>query len=148
MKRGSNNRENEVYVMPPIDPLEGKVDQAALRAFREALSPMPGSVRAMFDALLFMPAHVRLMRALIGTARLMLQEGFDAAGTNGLTLGERAALSRLHMEGMSIDQLGTAHTLLCVPQRILFLRQWRDEARRVLTQKHNYLTILPRKDNP
>ena len=49
MKRGSNNRENEVYVVPPVDPLEGKVDEAALRAFRTALGPAPSGVRTLFD---------------------------------------------------------------------------------------------------
>ena len=146
MKRGSNNRENEVYVVPPIDPLKGRSDEAALRAFRHALSPLPGKVRTVFDDLLYTPAHIRLMRALISTVRMLLQDGIDAAGANGITHAEREALTALHAYGMSTEHLGIAHALLCIPERMLFLDQWREEAKRVLTQKQSHLTIQPKKE--
>ena len=147
MKRGSNNRENEVYTVPPVDPLEGKVDEAALRAFRTALGPAPSGVRTLFDDLLFAPPHIRLLRALNCASRMLLQDGVDAAGVNGLLPVEREALTTLHINGMTVEQLGTAHALLCVPERITFLNQWREEARRVHTQKHSHLTVQPTKED-
>jgi hypothetical protein len=140
MKRGSNNRKNEVHEVPPVDPIDGDVDIETLEEFRHSLRGMPYEVYALFDNLTVSTPAIRLLRALNTAMRLMLQGDADNAGIDGLQDVERQALTLLHANGMTTEQLGTAHTLLCIPERIAFIRQWRDEVRRVRSQKRSHLT--------
>ena len=141
MKAGSNNRENIVQEVPPVDPVGGRTDKVALLALRRVLGRLRPEDSSLLSCLICTPPRYRLLRALTAVLRNMMRHDVVNAGGDGLDDDERAALMALHSRtDINTDILGTAYALLCVPERAILLAQWREEVRDATARKHHMLT--------
>jgi len=132
----SHDRLHQVYDDVAVEPVEGSSDSEAIQALLDAVSGrLSGSTASLFKVLAETPHIGRLARALSIVVGIMTTRTVSSAANDGLNAIERKALKELHGIGLDVAHLGTAHAMLCVEERAVFISQWAETFRVARTKK-------------